>query len=498
MSAPAANARSPAPVMTIARQASSSSRTARTPSSSSRRSNERALSASGRSRVTRATPSGRVAGRELDEDQGPGVRVVGHRAAPSASPCRVPAGPRPRPGQTRTWASDGHPDGMRAGVATRTGPWVARRMPRRAGWRRPPWSGRTPPGPPSRSQACAAAPRGRTPGRRTAAHPELALEAPRLVHRDERIPVPTATSTGQSMRTSSPGPWRSCAATSLAMAGRSRLQAPGPCTGSCRAASSAAQAGSWRSIRTGSNSRRATVARGSRSARPHQHERPEPLRVARREPERGRTAHREAQQVERRQAQRPDEREQVVHQPLVAKAGSGVPARAGMTARIRDIAVERPPQDGQLGCEVRPARRACTVEQDERRSRAIDRVRDVEPVGVDLRHRLALSPPGLWLAHQLGGGRALDPQVPAAVIEERRRLGIALRAGLDAADVQVVVADRHPLRDLALERRDRPVEDRQPELALVPRGTAERVSVRGHSPLPRSSRTATAGPPRAR
>ena len=52
--------------------------------------------------------------------------------------------------------------------------------------------------------------------------------------------------------------------TSWAIVGRSRCHAPTPWTGSCRADRAAAQAGSSRSIRTGSISRRATLARGSR------------------------------------------------------------------------------------------------------------------------------------------------------------------------------------------------------------------------------------------
>ena len=57
MSAPAANARSPDPVTTIARQDRSASRTASASASSSSRSKLRALRTSGRSSVTRATPS---------------------------------------------------------------------------------------------------------------------------------------------------------------------------------------------------------------------------------------------------------------------------------------------------------------------------------------------------------------------------------------------------------------------------------------------------------
>src|SRR5512135_876334 len=57
MSAPAANARSPAPVMTIARQAESPSSASRASVSSVMRAKFRAFRTSGRSRTTRATPS---------------------------------------------------------------------------------------------------------------------------------------------------------------------------------------------------------------------------------------------------------------------------------------------------------------------------------------------------------------------------------------------------------------------------------------------------------
>ena len=125
-------------------------------------------------------------------------------------------------------------------------------------------------------------------------------------------------------------------ATSSAMAGSRRRQAPGPWTGSWRRAGLAAQAGSSRSIRAGSSSRRATLARGSRAG-----EMPATTSVRTRSGVAGRE--REAPSGRpsrsrgggRSQTERVDERGEVVDQPLGAEPVRGVPARAAVAAGIR-------------------------------------------------------------------------------------------------------------------------------------------------------------------
>ena len=79
---------------------------------------------------------------------------------------------------------------------------------------------------------------------------------------------PTATSAGASIRRSSRGVSSRWDATSAAIAGRSRRQAPSPWCASWRAARLAAHAGSWASIRAGSISRRATDRRARSLRRP--------------------------------------------------------------------------------------------------------------------------------------------------------------------------------------------------------------------------------------
>ena len=67
-------------------------------------------------------------------------------------------------------------------------------------------------------------------------------------------------------------------------------------------------------------------ARLARCRDPGDDQRPQPLRVADREPERGHPAHRVADEVERDEAQGVDERREVVDQPLGAEPARDVPA----------------------------------------------------------------------------------------------------------------------------------------------------------------------------
>ena len=72
--------------------------------------------------------------------------------------------------------------------------------------------------------------------------------------------------------------------------------------------------------------------------------------------------------------------------------------------------------------------------------------------------------------------RPLDPQVLAAVVEQRHRVGLGVAERVDAGDEQLVVAGLEGVGDRALERRDRAVDERQAGRAMGPRGAAEVVA----------------------
>ena len=82
-------------------------------------------------------------------------------------------------------------------------------------------------------------------------------------------------------------------------------------------------------------------------------------------------------------------------------------------------------------------------------------------------------------ADDLGGMARVEPEVAAPVIDQRQRVDFGVRDGLDLADEEIVIADRERLDDLALQRRDRAVEERQAEHTRLPGGAAERVAI-GH------------------
>ncbi len=190
------------------------------------------------------------------------------------------------------------------------------------------------------------------------------------------------------MRTSSAGSRRRCSATSRAIAGRSRCQAPTPWTGSWRADELARPgrvvAQDAVGVHQPADDRGARLAPGGDA---REHERPEPLRMADREAERRRPAHREPQEVERRQPEGVGEGTEVVDEPLVAEAVGRVPAGRGMAARVGDVAPERLAEQRQLRGEVLPPGRRRAVEEDDGRPGALDRVADVEPVGAQGGHR---------------------------------------------------------------------------------------------------------------
>ena len=218
---------------------------------------------------------------------------------------------------------------------------------------------------------------------------QLAAEPPGVVDRDEESRSPTATSAGSSIRRSSRGPSSGWTATSCAIAGSSRRHAPGPWTGSWRRASAAARSGSFRSIQSGSmqppRDARAWLTLGGD---PGDDQRPQPLRPAHRELERGHRAHRESDEMERRRARArrrtPPRRRPG---PRSDQPPAGVPACRGVPARVGQVDQERLRESGDLGGEVLAPGRGRTVEHDQRWTGAVDLVADVEAVGVDGRHR---------------------------------------------------------------------------------------------------------------
>ncbi len=80
------------------------------------------------------------------------------------------------------------------------------------------------------------------------------------------------------------------------------------------------------------------------------------------------------------------------------------------------------------------------------------------------------------LALDLGTRGTLDPEVAAAVVEQRHGVVVLVRQGIDPPDEQIVVTGRERLDDRAFERRDRAVDERQPGRARMPRRPAKRVA----------------------
>ena len=111
--------------------------------------------------------------------------------------------------------------------------------------------------------------------------------------------------------------------------------------------------------------------------------------MARRELEGGHRAHREAEQVEGLEAERVDEVEDIIHEQVVGETVGHVVAGGAVAAGIGQVHVEGLGEVRDLGGEVLPSGRRRTVEQDERRTRAVDVVPDLEVAGPDRVHRLA-------------------------------------------------------------------------------------------------------------
>ncbi len=101
----------------------------------------------------------------------------------------------------------------------------------------------------------------------------------------------------------------------------------------------------------------------------------------------GHRPHREAEQVDRLEAQRVGECGEVIDEPLRAEAVGDVPARAGVTSGVGQVDAEQVRQDGQLGREVVAARRTGAMEEHDRRPMPTDRIGHLQVVGVDRRHR---------------------------------------------------------------------------------------------------------------
>ena len=213
-----------------------------------------------------------------------------------------------------------------------------------------------------------------------------------------------------------------------AIAGSRRCQAPAPWTGSCVPARSAAQAGSSRRIRSGSMSRRATLARGSRCGRdPDDDERPRRAPAQRAaNPSAVIAPIEKPQQVEGRQAEGVDEgrrgrrraTRRGTRRRRPSASGRGRARRAGRRGTPSTAA-------GDLRREVLAPGRGRAVEHDQRRpgadrrrSRSRGRWRGSSAPSSSAAHRLS----ALRLAFDLGRRGALDAQVAAPVVEQRHRV----------------------------------------------------------------------------
>ena len=190
---------------------------------------------------------------------------------------------------------------------------------------------------------------------------QLALEASRVVHGDERVAVSGDQLVPRSggARAVSSG-W---SATSCAIAGSSRRHAPSPRTGSSRARL-AAQRGSSRSIPS-------PVQRAARRSRVL------PLRYAHEQRacgcgrpaagglQRGHRAHRKTDEQEGVKPELVDEGEDVVDEHVVGEAAARVPARPARGRAPWQID-EETPRGAELGGEVRGAGGGAAVEQHDR------------------------------------------------------------------------------------------------------------------------------------
>ena len=176
-------------------------------------------------------------------------------------------------------------------------------------------------------------------------------------------------------------------ATSCAIAGRRRRQAPSPWIGSWSRARSAAQRGSSRSIRSGSRVRRTTLARGSRCV-----VMPMATRVRMRSGWRLATCSAVIAPIENpsrwnvSMTEGVGEGQDVVDEHRRREAVGGVPARAPVAARIGQVRQERLREHRQLGGEVGASGGAAAVEHHERRPGAEHVVADLEAVGADGGH----------------------------------------------------------------------------------------------------------------
>ena len=159
-------------------------------------------------------------------------------------------------------------------------------------------------------------------------------------------------------------------ATSWAMAGSRRCQAPSPWTGSCRA-------GEFRRPGGIVAQDPLRIHEPARHARPRlalgrdadQDQRAQPLRAAGREGHRGHRAHREPEQVERGEAERVHEGLEVRGQERLGEPVGHVPAGPPVAAGIGHVDAERLAHGRELGREVLPPGRGRAVQDHQRETR---------------------------------------------------------------------------------------------------------------------------------
>ena len=99
--------------------------------------------------------------------------------------------------------------------------------------------------------------------------------------------------------------------------------------------------------------------------------------------ERGRRSHREAEQMEGREAEGVGEREEVRDEVLVAQAAGDVVEGSAVGARVGDVAAERLREGRQLAAEVVAPQGRGAVEQDQWRPGAEHVIDDLEAIRVN-------------------------------------------------------------------------------------------------------------------
>ena len=122
-------------------------------------------------------------------------------------------------------------------------------------------------------------------------------------------------------------------------------------------------------------------------------QRAQSVRAAHRVLKRRHRAHREADEVERLELDPVDEGGEVIDQPVVAEPVGRIPAGPTMAARVRQVEAKGSREERDLGREVAAPDRRRPVQEDEGWAGAVDVIGDVDAIGLDRRHPSRLLPP---------------------------------------------------------------------------------------------------------